>query len=124
VSKTHVAWVAEEGVPDITCPVSDGQRVYLLTTGGTITAYDLKTGKKAWEKDLELEFKASPSLSGDRLYLVGSKGVVIVLAAGPEFKELARTDLGDETVASPAFADGRIYFRAKQNLWCVGTKGK
>jgi outer membrane protein assembly factor BamB len=122
VTKTHVAWITEDGVPDITSPVSDGQRVYLLTTGGTLTACDLKTGKKVWEKDLETEFKASPAVAGDRLYLVGSKGVVVVLAAGPEFKELARTDLADQVVASPAFADGRLFLRTRQSILCLGHK--
>jgi outer membrane protein assembly factor BamB len=122
VSKTRVAWVCEEGIPDITCPVSDGQRVYLLTTGGTLTCCDVKTGKKLWEKDLELEFKASPGLAAGRLYLFGSKGKVIVAEAGPEYKELSRTDLADEVIASPAFAEGRIYLRAKQSLYCFGVK--
>jgi outer membrane protein assembly factor BamB len=122
VTKTHVPWVTEEGVPDITSPVSDGQRVYLLTTGGTLTACDLQTGKKVWDKELELEFKASPAVAGGRLYLFGDKGLVVVLAAGPEFKELARNDLADEVVASPAFADGRIFVRAKQSIFCLGTQ--
>jgi outer membrane protein assembly factor BamB len=124
VTKTHVAWVAEDGVPDITSPVSDGRFVYLVTTGGTVTCCDLKSGKKAWEKDLELEFKASPSLAGDRLYLASTKGPVIILAAGAEFKELARAEMGDEVVASPASADGRLFVRTKQNLYCLGSKPK
>jgi outer membrane protein assembly factor BamB len=122
VTKTHVAWVAEEGVPDITSPVSDGQRVYLLTTGGTLTCCDLRTGKKTWEKELDLEFKASPALAGERLYLVSGKGLVLVLAAGPEFKELARNDLADEVIASPAFAGGRLVIRTRQSLYCLGSK--
>ncbi len=122
VTKTHVPWFVEEGVPDITSPVSDGQRVYLLTTGGGLTAWDLKDGKRVWEKDLEMEFKASPSLVGDRLYLPGSKGVMVVAAAGPEFKELARSDLADEIAASPAFLDGSILIRSKQHLWRFGAK--
>ena len=124
VTKTHVAWAVEEGVPDITCPVSDGQRVYLLTTGGTLTCCDLKDGKKIWEKELELEFKASPALAGERLFLFGSKGEVRVLAAGAEFKELARCELGDEVIASPAFADGRIYVRTRQSLYALGAKAR
>ena len=124
VSKTHVAWTAEEGVPDITCPVSDGQRVYLITTGGTLTCLDIKTGKKTWDKELELEFKASPSLVGDKLVLVSTKGTVIIVAAGAAFQEFSRSELADEAVASPAFADGRMFFRTKQSLLCVGAKAK
>ena len=69
-----------------------------------------------------MEFKASPSLVGDRLYLPGSKGVMVVAAAGPEFKEQARSDLADEIAASPAFLDGSILIRSKQHLWRFGAK--
>ncbi len=124
VTKTHVAWSADEGLPDICSPLSDGQRLYLLITYGTITCYDLKTGKKIWDKDLGAEFKASPSLAGDRIYLVDTKGKAIILAAGAEFKELGRADIGEEVIASPAFADGRIFIRGKQHLFCLGATGK
>jgi outer membrane protein assembly factor BamB len=125
VSTTHGAWVAKEGVPDITSPVSDGQRVYLLTTGGLLTCYQLKTGQKIWEKDLQIEFRASPTLAGDRLYLFGRKGQVIVAAAGPtapSYQELSRFGMADEITSSPAFADGRIILRTAQYLYCVGAR--
>ena len=43
-------------------------------------------------------------------------------AAGPEFKGLARTDLADQVVASPAFADGRLFLRTRQSILCLGHK--
>jgi outer membrane protein assembly factor BamB len=124
VTKTHVVWTADEGLPDIPSPLSDDQRIYLATSGGAVTCYDAKTGKKLWDKELEVSFKSSPSLAGNRVYLVADNGLTFVLHAGPEFKELARSDLGEEVLASPAFADGRIYIRGKQHLFCLGNKGK
>ena len=38
------------------------------------------------------------------------------------FKELSRSELGEATGASPAFATGRIYLRGKKHLFCIGTK--
>ncbi|MBM3887780.1 MAG: serine/threonine protein kinase, partial [Verrucomicrobia bacterium] len=122
VTKTHVAWVAEEGLPDISSPVSDGQRIYLATGAGEVTAYDIKTGKKAWAKEIDASFKSSPSLAGDRVYVFSDKGICFVFQAGAEFKELARNELGEEVLSSPAFADGRIYIRAKHHLFCIGGK--
>ena len=49
---------------------------------------------------------------------------MFVVEAGAAFKELACAELGDELVATPALADGRIYFRTKQSLVCVNGKGK
>ena len=122
VTKTKVLWQAEDGLPDICSPLCDGQRFYLVTTPGNVTCYEGLTGKKLWEKDLEMSFKASPSLVGNRIYLVNDKGLTVVIQAGAEFKELARSDLADEVMASPAFAHGRIYLRTKQNLFCLGEK--
>ena len=33
-------------------------------------------------------------------------------------KVLAKNDLGDDVIASPAIADGRLYFRTKQKIMC------
>jgi outer membrane protein assembly factor BamB len=122
VSKTHVAWSTEDGLPDICSPLSDGQRVYLLTSSGTVTCYQLADGKKLWEKELDLSFHSSPSLVGDRLWLITDQGLLIQAAAAPEFKELSRTDLGDEVLASPAFAEGKAFIRGKKQLIAVGKK--
>jgi len=124
VTKTHIAWSADEGLPDICSPVSDGKQVYLVTSGGTVTCYDLTSGKKLWDKEFEIGFKASPSIAGDRLYLFCDKGLAIQLQTGPEFKELNRSEMGEEILASPAFADGRFFVRAKETLFCIGGKGK
>ena len=124
VTKTKVLWQAEDGLPDICSPLCDGQRFYLVTTPGNVTCYEGQTGKKLWEKDLEMSFKASPCLVGNRIYMVNDKGLTVVIQAGAEFKELARSDLADEVMASPAFANGRIYLRTKLNLFCLGEKDK
>jgi len=42
--------------------------------------------------------------------------------AGNEFKQLARNDLGEEVLSTPAYADGRIYIRGKKHLICIGVK--
>ncbi len=122
VTKTHVVWTAEDGLPEICSPLSDGKYVYLLTSSGLLTCYDLQNGKKKYEHDFELSFKSSPGLCGDRIYLFSDKGVAIQVQAGPEFKELARSEMGQEIMSSPAFADGRLYIRAKQHLFCIGAK--
>ncbi|MBI2947967.1 MAG: PQQ-binding-like beta-propeller repeat protein [Verrucomicrobia bacterium] len=122
VSKTHVVWTAEDNIPDITCPVSNGELVFTLTTPGMLTCYEVKSGKKLWEHDLEMEFQASPSIADNRLYLLGMKGTVMVVEATREFKELARSEMGEGIVASPAFAKDRIYLRTATNLFAIGPK--
>jgi len=120
VTKTHVAWIAEENVPDITCPLSTGELVFTLSSSGMLTCFDGKDGKKVWDHDFDAEFHSSPSLAGNRLYLFSEKGTAVVVEAGRQFKELFRTEMGDGFHASPAFLKDRIILRGVKNIWCLG----
>jgi len=137
VTETHIAWSLDEGAPDICSPVSNGELIFLLATEGFLTCYKVEDGTKLWEHDLRENFYASPSLvpapasgdasrgsGGDKLYLLTEEGVMLIIQAGPEYKELTRCELGEECHASPAFADGRIYIRGLENLYCIGKKNQ
>jgi outer membrane protein assembly factor BamB len=121
VTKTHIVWSAEDGIPDICSPVSDGELVFLLTSDGTLTCYKASDGTKVWEEDLGGYFKASPTLVGNRLYLLSEKGAMIIAEFAEGYKEVARFELGEECHACPAFVNGRIYIRSLENLYCIGS---
>jgi len=123
VTKTHIDWSIEENTPDTSSPVGNDKFIFLLTTEGMLTCYKTADGTKAWEKDLVMNFLASPSLVGNRLYLLSEKGVMLIAEAGTEYKEVAKCELGEDCFASPAFMDGRIYIRGMENLYCIGDKG-
>ncbi len=123
ISKTHIAWTNEDNVPDVTSPVSTGELVFSLTTAGMLTCFDGKDGKKLWEHDFEFECHASPVVAANRIYLVGQKGVAVVVEAARQFKELFRTEMGDNFSATPAFAQDKIVMRGETNIWCLGPKG-
>jgi hypothetical protein len=57
---------------------------------------------------------------GDKLYVLDMNGVMHIIQAGPEFKELGKCEIGEECYASPAFGDGRLYIRGAENLYCIG----
>ena len=122
VTKTHINWRAEEGLPDITSPVSNGKQVWLLTTNGDLTCYDVKSGKMLYLKELDEPFNSSPSIVGDHLWLMSLKGTTMIISAGPKYKLLHTRKLGEKIFASPVFADGRVYVRARKNLYCIGAK--
>ena len=121
VTETHIAWVSEEGGPDICSPVSNGKSIFLLATEGLLECYNVSDGKRLWEKDLQEYFMASPSLVGNNLYLLSEKGIMFIAEAESEYKELAKCELDEKCHASPAFADGRIYIRGVENLYCIGN---
>lgn len=122
VTKSHVAWTAEDNIPDVTSPASNGELIFTVTTGGLLTCFEAKDGKMVWQKELELEVQASPAIAGKRLLVLGTKGELIALEAGRAFKELGRTKLADIFHASLALANSRVYLRGATNLWCLGEK--
>ena len=140
VTKTHVAWGAEENLPELVSPVSDGNYVWLCEETGKITCYDVKTGKKYFEQEIEdkpaapaaagekkpegksMSFKSSPSVVGDKLYAICDDGTTLILKIGPKYEELGRCVLGERCNSSPAFQDGRIYLRGKKSLFCIAKK--
>ncbi len=123
VTESHTLWTAEDGLPDTCSPLATSQYVLLLTSSGTLTGYDAKSGKKLWEKDFDSGFNASPTLVGKNVYLLGDEGKAwIVEPAASECKTIAEANLGERCAASPAFLDGRIYIRGKEHLYCVGSR--
>jgi outer membrane protein assembly factor BamB len=64
----------------------------------------------------------SPLVVGDRIYLVNEKGKTVVVQAGPEFKVLAESSLGDTDEifwATPAVAGDSLYIRSSDALYCI-----
>jgi outer membrane protein assembly factor BamB len=121
VTKTHIAWKADEGLPDICSPLSDGKLTWLVGSFGSVTCYDAADGKVVWQKDIDAEFHASPSLVGDKVLLVGLSGEAFILQAGREYKLLGKASLGERCDTTPAMVGGRIYIRGQANLYCIGA---
>ena len=42
-----------------------------------------------------------------------------IVRAGAEYEEIATRAIGEETFATPAFMDGRIYVRTTAHLYCI-----
>jgi len=122
VSATHIAWKCDENCPDICSPLATDAYLFLLTSAGVLTSYDLKKGEKLWEDDLGID-KCNSSVSqiGKRLLVVGETGKCVIVEPGEKnCKHIALNDLGEECITSPAFVDGRIIIRGKKNLICIG----
>jgi outer membrane protein assembly factor BamB len=121
VTKTHIAWINEDGAPEFCSPVSNGELIFMLLEDGLLSCHKVSDGTKLWEEDLREYFYASPGLVGEKLYMLDEKGVMHIAETSPKYKELAKCKLGEDCHASPAFADGRIYIRGDEHLYCIGN---
>lgn len=119
--ETRIAWENNSEMPDICSPVSNGQTIWTLTTPGNLSCFKVTDGERLYRQSTKLNFQASPTLAGQTLYLLSEKGTMLLLDAGPEYKEIKRNELGEACFASPAFGDGRIYIRGEKNLYAIGN---
>lgn len=124
VTKTHVKWTIPKVPGEYSSPVISGDVVYRVRTDGVVAGYSLADGKELFAERINGFPKVvSPVATADgKVYFV-SAGKSYVVKAGPEFEILATNDLGGgDTTASPAVADGKIYVRDFDFLYCLGKK--
>ena len=122
ITKSHVAWMIDENVPETCSPVASDELLFLLDASGYLGCFEIKTGERVYEQDLEDMYMASPTLVVDKLYLFSEEGVMQVAPAGREFKTIGKSELKERVTGTPAFVDGRIYIRGEKNLYCIGAK--
>ena len=66
-------------------------------------------------------FSASPIGVGHRVLLLTEEGTTFVLDSGAEYKEIAKNDLGEMSLASPAVAGDAIYIRTETKLYKIAS---
>jgi hypothetical protein len=60
---------------------------------------------------------------GKELFLFGEDGKCWILEPSRAgVKRVRQANLGEGSVASPAFQDGRMFVRGKTRLFCIGKK--
>ncbi|HEY2762254.1 MAG TPA: PQQ-binding-like beta-propeller repeat protein [Pirellulales bacterium] len=97
-----------------------GDLAFLWTDKGIVTCLDVTSGKQLWRQRVGGTFFSSPVRVQNRIYNISADGEVVVLAATPEYKLLARNGLGEGTQATPAIAGGKMYLRTLSHLISIG----
>jgi outer membrane protein assembly factor BamB len=121
VTATHVAWRHGRAVPHAPSPILVGDELYMVSDAGFASCLDARTGKVHWQRRLPgAGYSASPIYGAGHLYFQSEDGVGTVLEAGKSFRQLARNDMGERTLASYAVADGSIFLRGARRLYRIG----
>ncbi len=121
-SRPEIAYELDKSLPVVPTPLVKGDRLYLWSDDGIVTCLGAATGEVVWRERIGGWFFASPICLGDRLFGVSKEGEVVVLVAADRFEVLGRTPLGEPCYATPAVADGVIYFRTRGHLIALGRK--
>jgi outer membrane protein assembly factor BamB len=114
--------------------------VYVVSEGGGLTVVEADTGKLVYTKILDMlqprltwvfvvGICTGPTLAGKAIHIRDDQQQTIVIAPGREFKQLAKNQLmefqGDghpEAQSNAFFEGGRMYYRTRAFLYCIGEK--
>lgn len=114
-----VAWSGEDDLPDVASPLATQEFVVTASSSGMVNCYDVGTGAKLWSHEFDESFYPSPILAGGRIYAMDNAGTMHVFRASRTFAPIADSALGEESVATPAFAGNSMFVRGERNLYCI-----
>lgn len=94
----------------------------LRASNGALRCFDFKTGEKIYEERLGTDAVCTASLvaADGKIYCPTEDGAVFVIKAGPKLDVLAKNDLGEPCLATPAISQGAFYFRTSASLIAIG----
>ncbi len=122
----RILWQFDEAAPDCSTPLFYDGRLYVFDglRRKTVTCLDPKTGTTFWQGRVggRSPWWSSPTAAGGKIYLLSEAGEVVVLrAGGDEFKVLFETQIAEPAIQSSiAIANGRLFIRTAENLYCIG----
>ena len=119
VTDTHVKWELNRGIPEIPSPIFHRDRIYMVRSGGVLTAVNAITGKIIYRDRLEGlgHYRASPIIAGDHLYFASEAGAITVVKTGDEMDIVNQYELGEPVMVTPALDSDTLYVRGEKNLW-------
>ena len=125
VADANVDVLERKAIPEVPSPIYHKRRIYMVKNGGILTCIDLVSGKRVYRKRMGATgtYYASPILCGDVLYLCSASGIVSTIdVSGDTPRQLARNDLAEPILATPAIVDGTLYVRTASQLYAFDTK--
>ncbi|MFN7934604.1 MAG: PQQ-binding-like beta-propeller repeat protein [Bryobacteraceae bacterium] len=123
VTKTHLLWKhATKHTDHIVSPFVYDGRMLLIKGGGIRTVFDTKTGqplKSPQRIENISNYYASPVSGDGKIYVAGENGVVVVLKNSSDYEVLAKNDMDESIIATPAIADGSLFIRTRTKVVAV-----
>ncbi len=115
-------WENYDYLPDVSSPVAYKEYVFFTTSYGDMVCINQKDGALLWHHEFDNGFYGSPVIADGKLYSIDRTGKTIIVDAAPKFKLVGEPILGEKSDCTPAFADGMIYIRGVNNLFCIALK--
>jgi outer membrane protein assembly factor BamB len=124
----HIAWSYPRQGNYMQTPLVAGDEVYFCNDAGVLSCYDARTGTNYYRERLgsgSSGFTASLVAADGKLYGTSEVGAVYVVRLGTRFEVLAKNELSESCLATPALSAGMLYFRGQHHLIAIGkTQGR
>ena len=120
VTATNVEWQLPRGGPHVPSPLYYEGRLYFVNDTGIVTCLDAQTGETLWQTRLRGRFSMSPIEANGQILVTSETGTTSIFKAGAAFELLATNEVDDDILATTALVNGRLYFRTKGRLLCIG----
>lgn len=129
VSQSHTVWSRNAG-PGVPSPVFDKEKLFWVGTNGILTCADASTGKTLWRERIGRGSRnityASLTKAGNVWLSMSQQAGVIAFRLTPEFQEISVNRFTRDKSAfksSFAVADGELFVRSDQFLYCISNGG-
>jgi len=118
-----IRWKYQRSVPQLPSPLLFGGVLYMVNDNGIITTLNPDTGaviKQGRLTGAPGPHFASPTAADGHIFFTSEAGAIVVVSPGGDLTPTVINELNEDTYATPAFADGRIYVRTVAALYAFG----
>jgi len=126
IADSNVLW-SKKWTTRVCTPVYHDGHIYAIDQLGVAYCLKADSGEEVYGRRLNIDgggdkIYASMVAGDGKLYGVTRLDGTVVMPLSPEFKELARNHLGDDTIfnATPAIDDNQLLIRSDKALYCIG----
>lgn len=125
VSKSHTVWKhTTKGADHLVSPLVAEGRMFLVKGKGLLSAYEIEKGEPLYVRkrfNNASTYLGAPIFGDGKIFVPAENGKIVVLSSSGEFQDaLAVNDMGESCINAPAIADGRLFIRTRNHLYCVG----
>jgi outer membrane protein assembly factor BamB len=119
ITKSGRLWAAPLKRHCMSTPSIHEGLAYIADCGRQVSCIDIETGAPVWVHKADGDIWSSTLVADGKVYVGSLRGDFWILAAGREYKVLARIDLGEPVHATPTAANGTLYVGTMHRLLAI-----
>ena len=130
-SSDDIIWSQPTATAYVPSPLVYDGRVYSVLDNGVLQVFDALSGARLYRVRVGgggHTFAASPWAYDDKVFFLSEEGATVVVAAGPEYREMGTNALDEVSLATPAVLGDSLFIRTATKLYRIrqttGTNGR